>query len=474
MVLECPATKPFGTCPKFAVVPFLPTFTQCIGVPARSSPWVPLQWPQPPVPVSATQWSHIFTDGSASPPEFPGIRLSSWSVIACHETGVQYFDIISGLTPGYVHNIARAETYAILQALRQANKCVLYVDNQSVVNNLGKICLSGFNPLVWRGHPNFDLWLKIANIVVSRGPEAIHVIKVKSHQEPSAAATSHLAWIIRGNDRADRLAKQFLWNFVHNKPDLQNRAPVYENFIKHSATCSHMLQEISQLVFQVRKDKEKDADERDRRQQLDVLPEEEDLHYLPRDIAFANIPSCSTWDPKWLDLVAHYFALLKWPSPEPTNPHPISMLELMLDRFIAFQLQPPVNMRLFLRRQTIPAGVDVSQHHTQYVLFPRHEASLFPPTMLTDASYIWLRTFDLLQPLLNLTPYPRSSLYALGNYGICNSSPSMPVRPQLLCGQLVSHLLASTLVPGVRVLKYRLVITPAEPRPLPSSFPPNF
>ena len=292
---------------------------------------------------------------------------------------------------------------------------------------------------MWRGHLNFDLWLEIANIIVSRGPEAARVIKVKSHQDPSAAATSHLAWMILGNDRADRLAKQFLWNFVHGKPDLQNRASEYENFIKQSATCSHIHQEISQLVFQVPKDKEKDADERDSRRQLHILPEEEDLNYLPRDIVFANIPSCCTGDPKWLEVVAHYLSLLKWPCPEPANPRPISMLELMLDCLLASQLQPPVNMRLFLRRQTLPAGVDVSQYHTQYVLFPRHEASLFPPTMLTDASYIWLRTFDLLQPLLDLTPYPRASLYALGNYGFCNSSPSMPVRPQLLCGQLVSQ-----------------------------------
>ena len=83
-----------------------------------------------------------------------------------------------------------------------------------------------------------------------------------------------------------------------------------------------------------------------------------------------------------------------------------------------------------LRRQTLPAGVDISQYTTQHVLFPRHEASLFPPIMLTDASYIWLRTFDYLQPLLELTPYPRESVYALGNFGFCNSSSSMPVRPQ--------------------------------------------
>ena len=152
----------------------------------------------------------------------------------------------------------------------------------------------------------------------------------------------------------------------------------------------------------------------------------------------------------------------------------MSMLELMLDWFLAFQILPPVNMRILKRDHQIPPGFDANQYDTQYVLFPGNEANLFPEPTFKDASYICLRTFDLLQPLLHLTPHPRSTLYALGNFGYCNSVPSQPVRPQSLCGQLVSQLLSSTLVPDVRVLRYPLVITPAEPRPLPSSFPPYF
>ena len=168
------------------------------------------------------------------------------------------------------------------------------------------------------------------------------------------------------------------------------------------------------------------------------------------------------------------FSLLKWPETEPANPRPMSMIEMMLDCFLAFQILPPVSLRLLKRDHKVPTATDVSKFDTQYVLFSRKEAALFPTPTLQDASYIWLRTFDYLQPILQLAPFPRSTLYALGNFGCCNSVPSQPVRPTLLCGQLVSQLLSNTLVPGVRVLKYPLVITPAEPRRFPPTFPPNF
>ena len=150
------------------------------------------------------------------------------------------------------------------------------------------------------------------------------------------------------------------------------------------------------------------------------------------------------------------------------------MMEMMLDCLLAFQILPPVNLRLLKGDRQVPPGKDLTEFDTQYVLFPRKQADLFPTPTFRDASYIWLRTYDFLQLILHLTPHPRSTLYALGNFGYCNSVPSQPMRPLLLCGQLVSQLLSNTLVPGVRVLKYPLVITPAEPRPFPSSFPPNF
>ena len=234
-----------------------------------------------------------------------------------------------------------------------------------------------------------------------------------------------------------------------------------------------MLQEISQLVFQARKEREDTRTAQNESVEPSAEVSDPTVVLFPRFINSSLIPVSNTWDDKWLNLVAHYFSLLKWPQPEPAHARPMSMMEMMLEFFLAFQILLPVNLRLLKRDHQIPPGRDLSNFDTQYVLFPRQDADLFPKATLKDASYIWLRTFDFLQPIPRLTPHPRSSLYALGNFGYCNSVPSQPVRPQLLCGQLVLQLLSNTLVPGVRLLKYPLVIAPAEPRPFPSSFPPN-
>ena len=179
-----------------------------------------------------------------------------------------------------------------------------------------------------------------------------------------------MAWIIRGNDKADALAKKHLQQIVQDKPELHQRAKNYDHFFQHSLLCSSMLQEISQLVFQARKNRDS-GPENGNRPAEEQQEDDAEINYFPRDISLSDIPSSSTWDPRWFDVVAYYFSLLTWPEPAPVAPRPISMLELMLDCLIAFQIRPPVNMRLFTRRQPLPAGEDVSQYDTQYVLFSR-------------------------------------------------------------------------------------------------------
>ena len=51
-----------------------------------------------------------------------------------------------------------------------------------------------------------------------------------------------------------------------------------------------------------------------------------------------------TRDENWLRLTQHYFAQLKWPQSEPQNETGVSLMELMLDLLIAFQVRIPVNI----------------------------------------------------------------------------------------------------------------------------------
>ena len=134
----------------------------------------------------------------------------------------------------------------------------------------------------------------------------------------------------------------------------------------------------------------------------------------------------------------------------------------------------PVNLRLQKQRQTAHQKVDWSKFHTQYSLFPRAENNIFPKPYLTDASYIWICTLDFLKPHFHLFPGVRFPANTLKAFGFGNNVPSISNRSRLLCGHLVSQLLHNTLVHGVDRVRYPLVIPYAEPRPLPSSFPPDF
>ena len=256
LVLSCPTTQTIGDKPAYQRLKFVSSFTRCTGIPCRNSAWKPLQWHSVELHPPVQTLTHVFTDGSASPPEFPSLRLSSWAVIGSSQPTHSFTPLGSGLTPGYIHNIARAETFAVLRAIDMIPSCTLYVDSQGAVTNFLRILEGGFNPIVWRGHSNYDLWVQIANIIVSRPPRSFQMIKVKSHLAPSAALTATEAWKIRGNDKADQLAKSHLLHEVQHKPELHQRAQNYSRFIDDAVQCSFMLHEISQLVFQTRKEKE--------------------------------------------------------------------------------------------------------------------------------------------------------------------------------------------------------------------------
>ena len=125
LVLSCTATQPIRDKPVYQRLKFASSFMRCTGIPCRSSAWKPLQWQSVHIHPQICELTHIFTDGSASPPEFPSVRLSSWAVIGSSGPDHNFVPLASGLTPGYIHNIARAETFAVLQAITLIPCCTL-------------------------------------------------------------------------------------------------------------------------------------------------------------------------------------------------------------------------------------------------------------------------------------------------------------------------------------------------------------
>ena len=180
----------------------------------------------------------------------------------------------------------------------------------------------------------------------------------------------------------------------------------------------------------------------------------------------------STWDEKWLQLVQHYFSLLRWPDQEKPSV-PMALVEIMLDPCVTFQVGVPVNLHV-TKLQGPDVPVVMPKTPAKYFLPTRKMALVLPPESLKQTSHTFLRTFDFLQQTTQIAPVDRENLRSLSSIGYSNVLPSLRISPVLLSGLQARNLLTRLIVPGVRVLKYSYLILAQQPRLLPAHFPPDF
>ena len=94
-----------------------------------------------------------------------------------------------------------------------------------------------FDLFTLRGHPNFDLWLRVHQLLVTRPPDSISISKVESHQDITNNTNDEDAWCIvalthasdewqpaNENRRLDQafLATQFLHEISTSLFDFRN------------------------------------------------------------------------------------------------------------------------------------------------------------------------------------------------------------------------------------------------------------
>ena len=159
-------------------------------------PAAPSKWQIAPV---ADEWVHIFTDGSLWHGWDPRLALASYACILGN-TGET---IQSGLLPGLLQTINRAEMFAVIQALRWCVRfgitCWLWTDSAYVHDHLVDF-------LTQRAFPddisNRDLWFEVEELLW-RLPHPPRVSKVRAHQSWADAADVTEEWIIRCNALAD-------------------------------------------------------------------------------------------------------------------------------------------------------------------------------------------------------------------------------------------------------------------------------
>ena len=463
LVMHCPTTAHLRNKPEHAPLLCLHPFTRCTGIPCSQPRWPIYTSPELLHACAPECRCSIFTDGSAFAPKLPRIRISGWAVTMATEHG--FSEASSGLTAGEIHNIARAETMAVLRALQIFHELDIYCDNAGVVRNMAHILEHGFHFVDWRNHPNSDLWSQIAALVVTRRPKSVTITKVKSHRSLPEHAPANEKWKSRGNDYADSCAKHAVTRYLDSEiPNFRSWIQDEENQIDYAIRCTSILHDISNHVFHTRKNSPPHPAPPSSLEDLPEVTMDYQPHFIPNQLD----DSCITWDPKWLDLVKQYFSELRWPPPDSSGSM-VSLLELMLDCLISYQILPPVNLRVCAKRR-LACPVKFSTKKHTYTLLTKEDQDCMPAPSITDASGIWIRTFDYLQPLHSLAPCGRNTSTTLKFWGYTNVVPSLRVRPTLLSGHAVSNFLESTIIPGVRSLNFPLHLPRRMARQLPPSF----
>ena len=300
LALLCPGLTQVRSAPEFRCKMDTSDFTRCTKIPETrffccpSTPFAP-----EPHTVLFKERASFFTDGSANQANPPNIRLSSWSVVHSDHMG-RLTHISSGITRGLVHNILRAETFALYQVLRLANKPDVYVDNSTVVFYANEILTHGFHPSSWESRADGDLWPLIAAEMLSRPKDSIRVIKVKAHSSLEDAVDSFHQWLVARNAAADRWAKIALPTYVKEN-QLDSCAIPELTKIDDAFICSRLLHQISLHVRETVKEPTALDVHQNRPGGCPSEPSVENVQPWHFDkVAHFNSP---TWDEKWLHLV---------------------------------------------------------------------------------------------------------------------------------------------------------------------------
>ena len=191
----------------------LPKVTQSYGLvnlDAEEVDWRKSLWSIKKEGKAGTMWDHTpepgstgeaFLDGSARPADNSRFRTASWAV--SNEAGDR---LDAGQSSGRPQTINRAETESLLGAMRLFDRLRAWSDSAYVVRMfnaiVNKTCMKAW-PLIKNG----DLWKKVATMVQAREPDSVEVKKVKAHQEEHDEETAEEARLRKGNDGADRHAK---------------------------------------------------------------------------------------------------------------------------------------------------------------------------------------------------------------------------------------------------------------------------
>ena len=454
----------------------LPLTCLATGLPAvHPCPPIDLPMVQPTISVTPQAAYHFFTDGSADPPDLKQATIAGWAVVQGIATTHNFSLVCSGPLPGPVQNILRAETYALLQILRQTVPCTVYCDNATVCQYFQDLLTEPFCLADWHTKADPDLWVEISQLLFAAGPHLARVQKVKAHLDVRQAQSDQEAWLILGNAQADAFAKKAQKSALQARFTLQHKHHVMScrASFKSIPRIWAYLQAVSEEVFTQR---------RRRRQQAEPSPSvpawsppipSQEICRLHYEYTPSLLQAHPRWDPNWLKLFLCYFSLLTWP-PAHLTLGPVSFVELAFDLLISFGVSAPRNMQQFRDVPFPGPKLNADRAVRYYHLFPPHESGVLPKPHLREVASLLANTFKWLQTHHQVAPVKAEQLYSLRPI-FSNKTMSLSVRPSLLNPDSVAAALRTHIQPQNRSLNCFVTLPrPAKPVQFPEDFPPNF
>ena len=157
----------------------------------------------------------LFTDGSCLWGSDPDLRIASWSVCVGSRdssgSSSDSFRIVAAQPlSGFVQTAYRAELQAVdaalCFALQQGRECRIWTDCLSVLTRF-RLLVDG-NRRLGENSAHSDIWQSVMDRVEQLGASRVVVAKVKAHCKLEVMLNEIECWLCKGNNAADRAAKQ--------------------------------------------------------------------------------------------------------------------------------------------------------------------------------------------------------------------------------------------------------------------------
>lgn len=247
------------------------------------------------------------------------------------------------------HNSYRGEACGIIRAMVLSHWAVIYSDCEAAITvfyNLRDLVFCG-SPMPIVEHS--DLWIVVWQLLQSRTRDAVELVKVKAHVDPTKLSDPHLQWLAQGNNFADQGAKDGVVKHK-NFPQLAKQYDRYTQIAQDIQSYHTYLCEHSQTFFQLEKTLKANRRQREVNQEgapcFDRwVPRE--YHNVGTLCPYDELPQPFPFGQEYYLRLCNWFSHLRWDSGTPVRfpTQGISILELYAD-YIAFtQSYAPLNFQ---------------------------------------------------------------------------------------------------------------------------------